>query len=183
MNQKIVVLTEGEYAIANIGNDNAKTYIKYLKEITYQLYQKGIKVLEIAQKIRRSKSTTYRYIQEEYDFRRYPDLKAEIKQILLQGDFKQFIQNLSYKDLSLLRRKFGLWGTSRQDKIHSIQEYFKSYSLLGVYPENLSRAIVKSAFKKKAKETHPDLNEHLDKSGEEFQEVYSAYTQLAQIYV
>lgn len=182
MNKKIVVLTEEEFAIANLGNDKVKTYLKYIKEITYQMYQKGVKVLEITQKINKSKSTVYKYIQEEYDSRRYPILKTEIKQILLQGDFKQFIQNLSYKDLSLLRRKFGLWGTTKQEKLRSIQEYFRSYSLLGVYPENLSKAIVKSAFKKKAKETHPDLNKHLDKSGKEFQEVYSAYTQLAQIY-
>ena len=183
MIKKIVVLTEVEYAIANIGNDKARTYIKYIKEITYLMYQKGIKVSFIAQRINKSKSTVYKYIQGEYDSKRYPIIKAEIKKILLQGDFKQFIQNLSYKDLSLLRRKFGLWGTSKQEKLHSIQEYFKSYSILGVYPENLSKAIVKSAFKKKAKETHPDLNKHLDKSGKEFQEVYSAYTQLVQIYV
>ena len=182
MTKKIVVLTEVEYAIANLGNDKTKTYIKYIKEITYQMYQKGIKVSFIAQRINKSKSTVYRYIQEEYDFKRYPIIKAEIKKILLQGDFKNFIQNLSYKDLSLLRRKFGLWGTTKQEKIHAIQEYFKSYSILGVYPEKLSKAIVKSAFKKKAKETHPDLNKHLDKSGKEFQEVYSAYTQLVQIY-
>ncbi len=182
MTEKIVVLTEKEYAIANIGNDKAKPYLRYLKELTYQMYQKGIKVSFIAQRISKSKSTVYKYIQEEYDSRRYPVIKAEIKQILLQGDFKHFIQNLSYKDVSLLRRKFRLWGTTKQEKLHAIQEYFKSYSLLGVYPENLSKAIVKSAFKKKAKETHPDLNKHLDKSGKEFQEVYSAYTQLVQIY-
>ena len=182
MNKKIVVLTEKEYAIANLGNDKEKPYIKYLKELTYQMYQNGYNTSIIAQVINRSKSTVYKYIQEEYDSERYPILKAEIKQILLQGDFKQFIQNLSYKDVSLLRRKFRLWGTTKQEKIHAIQEYFKSYSLLGVYPENLSKVIVKSAFKKKAKETHPDLNKHLDKAGKEFQEVYSAYTQLVQIY-
>lgn len=183
MVKKIVVLTEEEYAIANIGNDKAKTYIKYLKEITYLMYRKEHKVAFIAQQIKKSKSTVYKYIQEEYDSKRYPIIKVEIKQVLLEGDFKQFIQNLSYKDLSLLRRKFGLWGTSKQEKLRSIQEYFKSYSILGVYPENLSKAIVKHAFRIKAKETHPDLNKHLDKSGKEFQEVYSAYTQLVQIYV
>lgn len=182
MVKKIVVLTEEEYAIANLGNDKARTYIKYLKELTYLMYQNGFKVSDIAKRIGKSKSTIYKYIQEEYDSKRYPIIKTEIKQTLLQGDFKRFVQNLSYKDLSLLRRKFGLWGTTKQEKLRSIQEYFKSYSILGVYPEKLSKAIVKRAFRIKAKETHPDLNKHLDKSGKEFQEVYSAYTQLVQIY-
>ncbi len=153
------------------------------KQMAYEMFQRGYKTTDIAKAIKKSKSTVYKYIQEEYDLHRYPEIRAEIKNVLLQGDFEKYIRNLSFKDISLIRRRFSLWGTSKKEKIHAILEYFKSYSILGVYPEHLSRAIVKSAFRKKAKETHPDLNKHLDKSGKEFQEVYQSYQYLLKIYV
>lgn len=56
-----------------------------------------------------------------------------------------------------------------------ILKYFKSYSILGVYPEHISRAIVKKAYKKKAKEIHPDLNKQYHKKGTEFIAVQQAY--------
>ena len=155
---------------------------KEAKQKALNLYHQGYTVYYVAKAVEKSKSTVYRYLQEEYDEKRYPEIKAEIKQVLLCGVFKTFINNLSYKDISLIRRKFSLWGTTKQEKVHAILKYFKSYSILGVYPEHLSRAIIKSAFRKKAKETHPDLNKHLDKSGKEFQEVYNAYSVLVQTY-
>ena len=153
------------------------------KKMAYEMFQRGYRASDIAMAISKSKSTVYKYIQEEYDLYRYPEIRAEIKTVLLQGDFETYIRNLSFRDISLIRRKFSLWGTSKQEKVYAILEYFKSYSILGVYPEHLSRAIVKTAFRKKAKATHPDLNKHLDKSGNKFQEVYQSYQYLLKIYV
>ncbi len=152
------------------------------KKMAYEMFQRGYKTSEIAKAISKSKSTVYKYIQEEYDLHRYPEIRTEIKMVLFQGDFEKYIRNLSFRDISLIRRKFSLWGTTKQEKIHAILKYFKSYSILGVYPEHLSRAIIKSAFRKKAKETHPDLNKRLDKSGKEFQEVHQSYENLLSIH-
>ncbi len=173
-----MMLNENEWCEAMLGSDSNKTFKEYL----YECYMSGDSVKEIAKVIKKSTSTVYKYIQEEYDLYRYPEIRAEIKKVLLQGDFETYIRNLSFKDISLIRRKFSLWGTTKQEKIHAILKYFKSYSILGVHPEHLSRAIVKSAFRKKAKETHPDLNKHLDKAGKEFQEVYQSYQYLMEIY-
>ncbi|KKL89288.1 hypothetical protein LCGC14_1916190 [marine sediment metagenome] len=96
--------------------------------------------------------------------------------------FEAYVNNLSYKDISLIRRKFRLYGSDKASKIKTIIEYFKDFSILGLYPENLTKDQIKRAFRKKAKETHPDLNKTLDKSGKEFQEVYQSYSLLVQIY-
>lgn len=155
---------------------------KESKQMALNLYHKGYTVYYIAEAVGKSKSTIYRYIQEEYEEVRYPILKDLIKRALLHGDFKIFIISLSYKDVCLIRRKFNLYGYDKESKIKAILDYFKDFSILGLYPENLNKDKIKRAFRKKAKETHPDLNKNLDKSGKEFQEVYQSYTTLVEIY-
>lgn len=125
------------------------------------MFQRGYKTSDIAKAISKSKSTVYKYIQEEYDLHRYPEIRTEIKVVLFQGDFEKYILNLSFRDISLIRRKLSLGGTSKQEKIHAILKYFKSNSILGVYPEYLSKAIIKSANRRKAEETHQSYEDLL----------------------
>lgn len=152
------------------------------KKICIDMYLEGWKVEVIARTIQRSKSTVYRYIQEEYDEVRFPILKDLIKHNLICGDFKRFIESLEYKDISLLRRKYHLYGYDKKSKIKAILDYFKHYSILGIYPDEATRETIKKAFFRRAKQTHPDLNKNLDKSGKEFQEIYNSYTVLTSIY-
>ena len=155
---------------------------KQAKKMTLNLHSEGYTIYYIADAIGKSKATVYRYLQEDYDETRYPILKEEIKLALIQGDFKFFIENLSYKDICLIRRKFNLSGYDKETKIKAILEYFKNFSVLGLYPEELTKLKIKLAFRKRAKETHPDSNKNVDKYGKEFQEVYNAYSVLVQVY-
>lgn len=173
-----MMLNETEYCIAMLGSDSHKTFKEYL----FECYQNGDSVKEIAKVINKSKTTVYRYIQVFQDKIRYPVLKAEIKIALFYGDFKSFVENLSYKDICLIRRKFGLYGSNKEAKIKAILEYFKVFSVLGLYPENLTKHEIKIAFRNKAKQTHPDLNKNSDKFGKEFQAVHQAYSTLVRIY-
>ena len=155
---------------------------KEAKQMALELYHEGFTVYYVAEAIGKSKSTVYRYLQEEYDETRYPILRKEIKEVLLSEDFNTFVKALSYRDISLIRRKFRLYGYDKESKIKAILEYFKDFSVLGLYPEELTKHKIKLAFRKRAKETHPDLNKSMDKYGKEFQEVYNAYSVLVQIY-
>lgn len=109
------------------------------KEEVYEMYQKGISVSKLAEQINMSKSTVYRYINEVKEQIRYPQLKRELKEVLLCKDLRAYLEELSYSDICLLRRKFNITGTTKQEKIDSIYEYLKDYNLLGVYTENLSK--------------------------------------------
>lgn len=169
-----MILNEDEYCQAMFGSDSHKTFKEYL----YECYMSKDSVKEIAKVINKSTSTVYKYIQTIHDKIRYPIMKKEIRDVLICGNFPKYINELSFRDISLLTRKFGLFGYTRIEKTNSILKYFKSYSILGVFPEHLSRAIVKSAYKKKAKETHPDINKQYHKSGKEFIEVQNAYNYL-----
>ena len=151
---------------------------KEAKNKALNLYHQGYTVYYVANAVGKSNTTIYRYLQEEYDEIRYPVLKNQIKEALLQGDFQIFVESLSYKDICLLRRKFRLYGYDKNSKTKAIIKYFKDYSILGLYPENVNRDSIKKAFFKKVKQVHPDLNKELDKSGKEFQEVYQSYNHL-----
>ncbi len=166
-----MILNEDEYCQAMFGSDSHKTFKEYL----YECYMSGDSVKEISKVINKSTSTVYRYIQTIHDKIRYPQMRSEIREVLLCEDFPKYVNDLSWRDMCLLTRKFGLFGYTREERTNSILKYFKSYSILGVFPENLNRSIVKMAFKKKAKETHPDLNKQYHKSGKEFIEVQNAY--------
>ena len=152
------------------------------KKMVLNLSSEGYTIYYIADAIGKSKTTVYRYLQENYDENRYPILKAEIKTVLIQGDFKSFIQNLSYKDICLIRRKFILSGYDKESKIKAILKYFKDFSILGLYPEELTKLKIKLAYRKKAKQTHPDLNKSADRYGKEFQEVHRVYSYLVEVY-
>lgn len=127
------------------------------KECAYQLYQNGKSVKYIAAFMMKSKSTIYRWISEIKDVKEFPIIKKQIKKVLLQGNFKSFVTALSYSDLCMIRRNIGLYGSNKKSIQNSILEYFRSYSILGLYPEGLNRSIVKRAYYKKARETHPDM--------------------------
>lgn len=139
----------------------------------YRLYKMGKSVKYIASFFNKGVSTIYAYIQKEYDNEKYPVIRAEIKRELICGNFKYYIESLNYRDLCVIRRKFCLYGSDKKSIINSILKYFKSYSILGLYPENLSRAIVKQAYYRKAKELHPDANK--SKDGSEFKEMHQIY--------
>ena len=175
---KIMMLNENEWCQAMFGRDSHKSF----KEYIFECYEFGDPVKEISKVIGKSKSTVYRYIQEVRDNVRYPILKNEVK-IALQGDFNGFIENLSYQDICLIRREFGLSGYDKETKIKAIIKYFKDFSILRIFPEDLTKLKIKLAFRQRAKSTHPDLNKTADKFGKEFQEVYRVYTELVQIYV
>ncbi len=173
-----MLLNENEWCQAMMGSDSKKTFKEYL----YDSYMCGDSVKDIAESINKSKSTVYKYLEEMKNKIRYPILKAQIKSVLIQGDFKFFIENLNYSDICLIRRKFNLSGYDKETKIKAILEYFKNFSVLGLYPEELTKLKIKLAFRKRAKETHPDSNKNVDKYGKEFQEVYNAYSVLVQVY-
>ncbi|KKL66082.1 hypothetical protein LCGC14_2148560 [marine sediment metagenome] len=166
-----MLLNENEWCQAMMGSDSKKTFKEYL----YDCYKSGDSVKEIAKVINKSTSTVYRYIQEIHDKIRYPEMRNEIKVVLISKDFLKYVNELSFRDICLLCRNFGLFGYTRKERTNSILKYFFSYSILGVFPEHLSRAIVKRAYKKKAKETHPDLNKQYNKTGTEFIAVKNAY--------
>lgn len=151
------------------------------KRVALEMYDEGWKVKVIAKTIKRSKSTVYRYTQEQHDEVRYPILKDLIKKNLLCGDFKGFIGSLSYQDICLLRRKYNLYGYDKKSKIKAILDHFKHFSILGIYPDEATKELIKKTFFRRAKETHPDRNKNVDKSGKEFQEVYQSYNYLMEI--
>lgn len=173
-----MMLNETEYCMARLGSNSHKTFKEYL----FEYYLNGDSVKEIAKVVNKSVSTVYRYIQVFQDKIRYPILKSEIKIALHYGDFKSFVENLSYKDISLIRRRFGLYGSNKESKVKAILEHFKIFSVLGLYPENLTKHDIKIAFRNKAKQTHPDLNKNSDKFGKEFQAIHQAYSTLVKIY-
>jgi len=161
---------------------NKKLNRKEAYNLAIELRKEGKTVYYIAEGIGRSKSTVYRYLAEHYKEIRLPSLKAEIKQTLLCGNFNQYINYLDYKDLTLISKEFGLCGYDKISKILNIINYFKHFSILGLYPDNLSRLDIKKAFRQKAKETHPDLNKQYGIKGKEFQAVYESYEYLMTIY-
>ncbi len=173
-----MILNENEWSEVMIGSDSPKTFKEYL----YDCYKLGDSVKEIAKVINKSTSTVYKYIQVVQDKLRYPILKAEIKIALVQGNFKSFIVNLPYKDICLIRREFYLYGYDKESKIKAILDFFKDFITLGLYPWEFNKNDIKIAFRKKAKETHPDLNNKADKFGKEFQEVHRVYTNFVKIY-
>jgi len=148
------------------------------KNLTINLFHQGFSVSYIAESVKKSKSTVYKYIQEYRDEKVFPKLEKEIKKTLLSGDFTAYIHSLSYIEICMITRHFKLAGYDKNSKIKSILKYFKDYSILGLYPENLNKAGVKKAFYRRAKKVHPDFNKSMDKKGEEFQEVYQSYTTL-----
>ena len=107
------------------------------KQIAFNMHQNGKKVKEIATTLLKSISTIYKYINEVYEALRTPEINTELKQTLLSGDLDKYINALSYKDVCLLKRKFKLSGTNKTTKINSILTYFKTYSLLGIYPNSI----------------------------------------------
>lgn len=153
--------------------------MKIKKSEIYEMYSKGISVKILARKLNKSTSTIYKYIHEMQDQLRYPQLKQEIKQILLAGDFKNYILTLDYSAICILKRKFHLYGNTKNQKIESILAYFKTYSLLGIYPEHLNKAIVKKAYFVKAKKVHPDLTKK--DTNKEFIELNQAYNEIIQV--
>ena len=155
---------------------------KEAKKRTLELKEEGYSVYYIAEAIGKCERTIYLYLAEDYAENRYPVLKAEIKHVLLCGDFQSFVDKLSYKDLTLINKELGLYGYNKQTKIERTLNYFKHFSILGLYPENLSRTDIKKAFRQKAKTTHPDLNPQYAKIGKEFQAVYESYEYLLSIY-
>jgi len=172
------MLSENEYCMAMLGRETHKTF----KEYIFECYENGDSVKEIAKIINKSKTTVYGYIQVIQDKIRYPILKAEIKIALNYGDFKSFVENLVYKDICIIRRKFRLYGVDKKSKIQAILDFFKDFSILGLFPEELTKLKIKLAYRKMSMKTHPDLNKNLDKSGREFQAVYHAYSTLVKIY-
>lgn len=138
----------------------------------YLQYTHKVKVSKIAKCFNRSERTIYNWISDMKVIYRYEEIKKEIKQVLLCGDFKKYINSLTYSDLCLIRRKFRLYGYNKANTIDSILKYFKSYSILGLYPDSLNYRIIKSAYYKKAKETHPDITKD---NGNKFKEVRNAF--------
>ena len=155
---------------------------KTIRKMVLEMYSQGCKVSFIATSINRTKSTVYRYLEQDFDEIRYPILESEIKEVLFQGDLKRYISNLTYRDICVIRRKFNLYGYNKKSKVKAILEYFKHYSILGLYPDRITRDDIKKAFYRKAREVHPDTNKSLDKSGKEFQEVYQSYNYLLALY-
>ncbi len=156
---------------------------KQAKKKTLEFRNEGFSVSYIAEAVGKSERTVYLYLAEDYNEKRFPELEKEIKHVLLCGNFKSFVNNLSYKDLTLINKKFELYGYNKETKIRNILNYFKHFSILGLYPEKLTRLDIKKAFRQKAKSTHPDLNPHYAKIGKEFQEVYQSYEYLMTVYV
>ena len=152
------------------------------KKRTLELREEGFTVYYIAEAVGKSERTIYLYLAEDYAETRFPELKEEIKHNLLCGDFTFFIETLKYKDLTLINKELKLYGYNKKTKIANILNYFKHFSILGLYPENITRLDIKKAFRQKAKETHPDLNPQYKKIGQEFQEVYQSYEYLMTIY-
>lgn len=148
------------------------------KKIAIEMKNKGFKVPDICDAIGKSVSTVYLYLREDYHEKRLPALKQEIKHALLCGDFREYIKSLPYKDLCLIRNEFTHAGYNKLSTIMGIWDYFKDYSLLGLYPENISREEIKRAFKRQAKKVHPDLNPQLSKSGTEFIKLQKSYHHL-----
>lgn len=177
------ILSESEYNLVNMGNSHFKPYLDYLKERVYQEYSRGYSVAVLSEfVVPKSKSTLYKYIQEIRDKIMYPILKNELKEVLLSGNLKVFLEGLSYQDLCLLGRKFRTYGWNKKDHVSRLMVYFENYSILGLFPENLDRDSIKRAFKRKAKQTHPDLNKNFGKNGLEFQRVHNAYEQLMRVW-
>ncbi|KKM85093.1 hypothetical protein LCGC14_1292500 [marine sediment metagenome] len=152
------------------------------KKIILEMYGEGWKVSIIAKTVSKGQSTIYKILQEDYDKNRFPILKDLITKALLQEDFTQFIRSLTYRDICLLRRTYKLSGFDKETKIKAILAYFKHFSILGIYPDDLTRDSIKKAFFRKAKEVHPDLNKRETKRGEKFQEVYQSYNYLLTIH-
>ncbi len=152
------------------------------KKISLEMYSNGWKVSVISKVVQKAESTIYSYLQEEYDNIRFPVLKQEIKKALLQEDFRAFVMNLPYKDICLIRRNYHLYGWDKDSKIEAILGYFKHYSVLGLYPDNLNQETIKKAFFRKAKKVHPDLNKEMHKSGKAFQEVHQSYEYLLELH-
>jgi len=173
-----MILNEDEWCQAMFGSDSHKTFKQYL----FECYKSGDSVKSIAKTIGKSISTVYKYIQVEMDKIRYPILKAEMKIALNQGNLKYLIEILNYKDICIIKRNFKLSGTNKESKIQAILDYFKDFSILKIFPEELTKLKIKIAFRKRAKETHPDLNKKVGKCGKDFQEVHRVYTNLVKIY-
>ncbi len=155
---------------------------KQAKKKALELRNEGFTVYYIAEAVGKCERTIYLYLAEDYAETRWPTLEKEIKNILLCGDFKTFVESLNYKDLTLINKKIELYGYDKKTKIERILNYFKHFSVLGLYPSNLSRLDIKKAFRQKAKETHPDLNPQYAKIGQEFQKVYQSYEYLMTVY-
>ena len=69
------------------------------KKMTLNLHSEGYTVYYITEAVGKSKTTIYRYLQEDYEENRFPELEKQIKNVLLCGVFKAFVENLSYKDI------------------------------------------------------------------------------------
>lgn len=180
----MIILTQEEYATVNLGNDNHRPYLEYLKERVYCEYSNGVKVSTLIKIVNKSKSTIYRYIQEIRDIIMYPKIVSEIKIAMYDNSLEDYFMHLNYSDLCLIARKIGVWGNTRKDRINRLNEYFRLYSILNIFPENtLTKDDIKRAYKRMAKRTHPDLNKNLSKMGKEFQEVHFAYTRLIKNYI
>lgn len=177
--REITILTENEYNEVNLGNSNFKPYKEYLRERLYQEYSNKTSVQKLMKITGLSKSTIYNHIQTIRDKIMYPILKTNLELCLKLGDYKEYLRNLPYQDICLLGRKFRTYGYNKKDRISRLEIYLYDFSLLGLYPDNtLDKDAVKKAYKRKAKETHPDLNKNLSKNGLEFQEVHKAYTEI-----
>ncbi len=162
-----------------------KNIVDLTKKCAWDMYSKyGRSISYIAVFLNKAKSTIYGYIRDMRDEVRFPVLKAEIKEQLLCGKLEAYLNELSYQDVCCLIRKLNLWLGSfdRKSKINNILRYFKDYSILGLYPENLTRDEIKKAYFRIAKQTHPDMNKNEDRNGTRFKEVHSVYTKLMAIY-
>lgn len=117
-------------------------HIMNKKEHVFRLLSHGLSVKTIATRVERSLSTVYKYRREYMKIHVLPQLKREIKNVLLCGDMNVYLKNLSWSKLSLLKCEFNLDGHTRKEKERALYAYFSKNNLLGLYQSRLEVATI-----------------------------------------
>lgn len=152
---------------------------KQAKENAIELRSKGFSIYYICKETGKSQASIYRYLQEDYDEKCFPILKESLKDAISKNGLQAFLDSLSYQELCCFSRQFHQWGQDKRGRKVALMRYFKHFNNLGFFPESsFSKDDIKRAFRKRAKQVHPDLNKSLSKNGAEFQELYKSYTYL-----
>lgn len=149
------------------------------KKLTIKLRNEGFSIYYICKETGKSQASIYRYLQEDYDEKYFPILKDSLKDAISKNNLQEFLDSLSYRELCCLSRNYHQWGQDKRSRKVALLRYFKHFNNLGLYPDGpFTKDDIKRAFRKRAKQVHPDLNKSLNKNGAEFQEVYNSYTYL-----